>query len=129
MELTVEKIKVYLTKAKISDPEILVYLNDSKRFVLRDGFGIEHEDFDELQRLHCLGMMQLNNVEGIPNAGFGGNSSDKKISSFGVSGISVSYQADNSGGSFVNKLTGRSGYLGQYDELVQKLRGFRILVV
>jgi hypothetical protein len=128
MELTLERFKKYIPKVILSDEDIVRYLNDSKRNVIRDGFDVSHEDFDELQRLHCLGILQLEDVKGINSAGFGGNSTDKKISSFNVSGISVSYANNSANGAFISKTTGRSGYLGQYDELVRTLRGVAVII-
>lgn len=127
MEIEFDVFKKFIPNVILVDEVIKRYLNNSKRYVILDGIDLNNENFDELQRLHCLGTMQLEDVSGIPNAGFSGNADAKKISSLSVAGVSLSYQ-NSSTGAFISRTTGRTGFMGQYDELLKKIRGIGIIV-
>lgn len=119
MEISLEQFKLYIPSVTLDDTVIQRYLSDAKRAVVRDGFSESHIDFDELQRLYALGLMQQDKVAGVISATSSGNAPEG-ISSIGVAGISIGFGGANSS-SKIDSATGKIGYMADYVQLVRKL--------
>lgn len=127
MEITLEQFKLYIPSVTLEDVVIERYLSDSKRAVIRDGFGVSHKDFDELQRLYALGLMQQDKVTGIISATSSGDAPEG-IRSIGVAGINIGF-ADSASAGRMDRTTGKIGYMADYIELVRKLNGLKGRIV
>lgn len=119
MEITIELFKLYIPNVTLDDVVIQRYLDDSKRAVIRDGFDVSHVDFDELQRLYAMGLMQQDKVTGVLSATSSGDAPDG-ISSIGVAGINIGFSGSKTASKF-DKYSGKIGYMADYAELVRKL--------
>lgn len=117
MEISLIEFKKYIPKVTLKDDELMFYLKRAKRGVERDGFHVMHKEFDELQRLYALGLMQEDKVEGVPNPS---GDVPAGISSIGLSGLSISFKDSNS----TRTSSGKVGFFLEYEVLVRKLRGF-----
>ena len=102
-----------------------MYLSDARRAVERDGFNVSHKDFDELQKLYALALMQEDKVSGVRSATSGGNNPEG-ISSIGVAGISIGFS--NNSQTTMTK-SGKTGYYIDYENLVRKLRSLEARIV
>lgn len=127
MEIALEQFKPYVPSVTLDDVTLQRYLDDAKRAVVRDGFDVSHADFDELQRLYALGLMQQDKVAGVISATSSGNAPEG-ISSIGVAGISIGFGGANSS-SKIDKYSGEIGYMADYKKLVRKLIGLTGRVV
>jgi hypothetical protein len=125
LEITLEQFKQYIPDVTLDDTRIELYLSDARRAVERDGFGVEHKDFDELQKFYALALMQDDKVSGVKSATASGNNPEG-ISSIGVAGISIGFSNPSSGGSGTAfTRSGKIGYYVDYENLVKKIRGFK----
>jgi hypothetical protein len=127
MEITLEQFKLYIPDVTLEDVVIQRYLADSKRAVIRDGFDMSHIDFDELQRLYCLGLLQQDKVAGVLSATSSGDAPEG-IRSIGVAGINIGF-ADSSTANRIDRFSNKIGYMADYSELVRKLRGLQGRIV
>jgi hypothetical protein len=118
MEITLTEFKDYIPSVNLTDPQIERYLKDSKRAVERD-FPVSHPEFDELQRLYALGLMQEDKINGVRSST--GNVPEG-ISSIGVAGVSVGFQSPTS---VLRNTDGKTGYFIDYDNLKRKLLRYK----
>jgi hypothetical protein len=123
MEITLEQFKLYIPDVTLDDTVLERYLVDSRRAVIRDGFPITHPDFDELQRLYCLGLLQQDKVSGVISATSSGDAPEG-ISNISVAGIGIGFSGTKTA-SKMDRATGKIGYMADYMELVTKLRGLQ----
>ena len=123
MEITLEQFKIYIPNVTLEDTRIELYLSDAKRAVERDGFDVSHKDFDELQRIYALALMQDDKVVGVKSATAVGNNPDG-ISSIGVAGISVGFASPSSSQNVFTK-DGKIGYYIDYESLKKRLNLFK----
>lgn len=123
MEITLSQFKVYIPGVTLLDSRITLYLADAKRAVERDGFSVDHKDFDELQKLMALALMQDDKVSGVKSATAIGNNPEG-INSIGVAGISIGFQGPSNTNTVITK-TGKMGYYLDYDNLKAKLNGLK----
>lgn len=120
MEITLETFKQYIPNVTLDDTRIELYLSDAKRSVIRDGFDVSHTDFDELQKLMALALMQDDKVAGVKSATAIGNNPDG-INSVSVAGVSVGFQNPGQ----MNTVHTQTGYYLDYDILRKKLNGLK----
>lgn len=123
MILELAIFKNYIPLVTLDDVRIQLYLDDAKRVVTRDGFDESHVDFDELQKLAALALMQEDKVVGVKSASSVGNNPDG-ISSIGVSGINIGFQSPSMT-SVIRTAQGKTGYYLDYENLRRKLHGFK----
>lgn len=123
MKITLTDFKVYIPSVTLADERLQKYLDDAARAVKRDGFDESHEDFDELQRVLCLALMQEDKISGVRSATSAGQNPDG-ISSIGVAGISIGFQSPSNSGSIITK-SGKTGYYLDYELLKKKISGFK----
>lgn len=123
MILDITTFKIYIPAVTIDDARIQLYLDDAKRIVKRDGFDESHDDFDALQKLCALALMQDDKVAGVKSATAVGNNPEG-INSIGVAGINIGFQSPTQS-SVVYTKEGKSGYYIDYDILRKKLNGFK----
>ena len=127
MEITLEQFKLYIPDVTLDDTVIERFLSDSKRAVIRDGFDVSHADFDELQRLYAMGLMQEGKVAGVLSATSSGDAPEG-ISSIGVAGINIGFSGTKTA-SKMDRLSGKIGYMADYLELVRKLNKFKARLI
>ncbi|MBK8397437.1 MAG: hypothetical protein IPL26_19660 [Leptospiraceae bacterium] len=109
MEITLEQFKQYIPSVTLDDPRIQLYLDDAKRVVKRDGFLESDEEFDALQKLAALALMQDDKVAGVKSASAVGNNPEG-INSIGVAGINIGFQSPVA----MNRVSTRDGKIGYY---------------
>ena len=109
MEITLEQFKQYIPSVTLDDPRIQLYLDDAKRVVKRDGFLESDEEFDALQKLAALALMQDDKVAGVKSASAVGNNPEG-INSIGVAGINIGFQSPVA----MNRVSTRAGKIGYY---------------
>lgn len=119
MILELAIFKNYIPSVTLDDVRLQLYLDDAARNVKRDGFDESHVDFDELQKLAALALMQEDKVVGVKSASSVGNNPDG-IRSIGVAGINIGFSENNQ-----NTAQGKSGYYLDYENLRRKLHGFK----
>jgi hypothetical protein len=122
MEISIIDFKTFIPKVALSDVEIASYLARSRRAVIRDGFYIEHKDFDELQRLYAMGLMQSDKIAGLPSPS---SESPPGISSIGLSGLNIGFKTDSSPSS----RSGKTGYFLDYENLKNQLYEYKDRIV
>lgn len=122
MTLELTTFKQYIPAVTIDDPRIQLYLDDAARIVKRDGFDESHADFDELQKLCALALMQDDKVAGVKSATAVGNNPEG-INSIGVAGINIGFQSPSSSNSVFTK-EGKSGYYLDYMNLKKRIWAF-----
>jgi len=123
MQISLEQFKQYIPSVTMDDTRIQLYLDDAKRNVERDGFDESHNDFDALQRIMALALMQDDKVAGIKSATTVGNNPEG-INSIGVAGINIGFQNPSQVNTVLTS-QGKAGYYVDYDILRKKLNGFR----
>lgn len=123
MEIDLATFKTFISNVTLDDVSLQRFLDSSKRAVVRDGFDVSHIDFDELQRLYAMGLLQEEKISGMVSATSSG-SAPEGISSIGISGITVGF-SQSANASKVDRLTGKIGYMADYEMLVRKIRKFK----
>ncbi len=127
MEISLEKFKTYIPTVTLEDSRLLVYLADAKRSVERDSISCSHHDFDELQKLYALALMQDDKVSGVKSGGGGGNTPEG-IRSIGVAGINIGF-AESSSSQTKTTRSGKTGYYIDYEILLKKIHGMGVRIV
>ncbi|EMO69802.1 PF13262 family protein [Leptospira santarosai str. 200702252] len=95
------------------------FLNQAKRNVIRDGVQESHSDFDELQRLYALYLIQKYNRT---QNSLDPNNSGGAIESLRVEGIAISYSNVEKNSNTADTISS-SSYLQEYQTLLSKLIG------
>lgn len=118
-EISLSEFKLSLSEDTFTDPKLTWFLSQAKRNVIRDGIQESHSDFDELQRLFALYLIQKYNRA---QNSLDPNNSGGAIESLRVEGIAVSY-SNVEKNSDASDTISSSSYLQEYQALLSKLIG------
>ncbi|EKO86533.1 PF13262 family protein [Leptospira interrogans serovar Grippotyphosa str. 2006006986] len=118
-EISLSEFKLSLPEDTFEDPKLIWFLNRAKRNVIRDGIQESHSDFDELQRLFALYLIQKYNRA---QNSLDPNNSGGTIESLRVEGIAISY-SNVEKNSDASDTISSSSYLQEYQALLSKLIG------
>ncbi|EKO62361.1 hypothetical protein FH593_04635 [Leptospira interrogans] len=118
-EISLSEFKLSLPEDTFEDPKLIWFLNRAKRNVIRDGIQESHSDFDELQRLFALYLIQKYNRA---QNSLDPNNSGGAIESLRVEGIAISY-SNVEKNSDASDTISSSSYLQEYQVLLSKLIG------
>ncbi|ASV10704.1 hypothetical protein B2G51_01705 [Leptospira santarosai] len=118
-EILLSEFKLSLSEDTFTDPKLSCFLNQAKRNVIRDGVQELHSDFDELQRLYALYLIQKYNRT---QNSLDPNNSGGAIESLRVEGIAISYSNVEKNSNTADTISS-SSYLQEYQTLLSKLIG------
>ncbi|EMO14445.1 PF13262 family protein [Leptospira santarosai str. CBC523] len=118
-EILLSEFKLSLSEDTFTDPKLTWFLNQAKRNVIRDGIQESHSDFDELQRLYALYLIQKYNRT---QNSLDPNNSGGAIESLRVEGIAISYSNVEKNSNTSDTISS-SSYLQEYQTLLSKSIG------
>lgn len=118
-EISLSEFKLSLSEDTFTDTKLTWFLSQAKRNVIRDGIQESHSDFDELQRLFALYLIQKYNRA---QNSLDPNNSGGTIESLRVEGIAISY-SNVEKNSDASDTISSSSYLQEYQVLLSKLIG------
>ncbi|MDI7209953.1 DUF4054 domain-containing protein [Leptospira santarosai] len=118
-EILLSEFKLSLSEDTFTDTKLTWFLNRAKRNVIRDGIQESHSDFDELQRLYALYLIQKYNRT---QNSLDPNNSGGAIESLRVEGIAISYSNVEKNSNTSDTISS-SSYLQEYQTLLSNLIG------